>query len=416
MLEEKQATAMHQISRYLYRAWKGEKACAFRAMTTEYRHCQHERRMQILESQSKEQLLSLAVKLTSAITRQAGEKEALLAIYVWQNHQRRAQRRRRAGQGDPSALWDAVEKKVEKTKKKLDLSSYSDKQLERYMKKLFKIADKDGNGTLDRKELTDMLGWSGFGFVVTSMEDVMAKGDKNGDGVIEFSEFAAQMKAFCRTVGDAVDFDERQEETNAHEALAGRGGQIQPLVVRDRRKERQKVGLRLMRSIITDLMGSKVRNSVRVWQAGTNLAWMHAVDKAHLSLTPILKLRRRLELERTMVHDTALRRLRRVLAIVTSSEKATCLRRWHHRATQARGIATRIKYQGRALRHMAALMSNEGRVKLNCIRCIARWIKQVEVTHNRDLGSEIEQLVKEAARSRCAVTYFILFETMDVCV
>ena len=93
-----------------------------------------------------------------------------------------------------------------KGKKKLDLSAYSPAQLGKYMQKLFKIADKDGNGTLDRQELTELLGWSGFEFAVKDIEDLMAKADKNKDGVIEYGEFVVLMKGFCN-IDDSLEHE-----------------------------------------------------------------------------------------------------------------------------------------------------------------------------------------------------------------
>ena len=38
--------------------------------------------------------------------------------------------------------------------------------------RLFKIGDKDGNGTLDKTEVTSLLGMSGFNFDLSSADKV----------------------------------------------------------------------------------------------------------------------------------------------------------------------------------------------------------------------------------------------------
>jgi len=92
----------------------------------------------------------------------------------------------------------ASESSMQKPRKKLDVTKYSEVQLKRYMEHLFKIGDKDGNGTLDKAELAALLGWSGFKFDLTSVEQLIATCDKNGDGVIEYAEFVDLMLHHCR--------------------------------------------------------------------------------------------------------------------------------------------------------------------------------------------------------------------------
>jgi hypothetical protein len=58
------------------------------------------------------------------------------------------------------------------------------------LKALFKIADKDGNGTVDREELKEAL--EALGFVATSdkdMDKIMKKVDKDKNASIDFEEF-----------------------------------------------------------------------------------------------------------------------------------------------------------------------------------------------------------------------------------
>ena len=69
----------------------------------------------------------------------------------------------------------AAQAKKEKAyaQKSLDLSKFKPRQLKAYMARLFKIGDKDGNGTLDKAELKTLLGMSGFKFSVASVEEAL---------------------------------------------------------------------------------------------------------------------------------------------------------------------------------------------------------------------------------------------------
>merc|ERR1712054_758204 len=67
-------------------------------------------------------------------------------------------------------------------------------QLERYLQRLFKIGDKDGNGVLDALELRDLLRKSGFNLDNQTIARIMVAVDTNRDGVIQFSEFCRAIK------------------------------------------------------------------------------------------------------------------------------------------------------------------------------------------------------------------------------
>jgi len=69
---------------------------------------------------------------------------------------------------------------------------------------LFKIGDKDGNGTLDKTEVTSLLGMSGFNFDLSSADQVLETCDKNKDGVIDYDEFVDMMTKHCLINDDAV--------------------------------------------------------------------------------------------------------------------------------------------------------------------------------------------------------------------
>jgi len=61
--------------------------------------------------------------------------------------------------------------------------------LERYFKKLFAIADTNGDGVLQPHEFASLLELSGFSFTPSQIEDLMSQADVNRDGVIEYDEF-----------------------------------------------------------------------------------------------------------------------------------------------------------------------------------------------------------------------------------
>ena len=89
-----------------------------------------------------------------------------------------------------------------KEKVRLDFTKFKPAQLKQYMGRLFKIGDKNGDGTLDKGELATLLGWSGFGFKASSVEEILSTCDKNGDGVIDKAEFTELMTNYCSGAAD----------------------------------------------------------------------------------------------------------------------------------------------------------------------------------------------------------------------
>jgi len=57
--------------------------------------------------------------------------------------------------------------------KPIDLSKYNPRQLQQYFRCIFKVGDKDASGTLDREELAELLGWSGFKFDLGAVEAIL---------------------------------------------------------------------------------------------------------------------------------------------------------------------------------------------------------------------------------------------------
>merc|ERR1711865_127463 len=70
-----------------------------------------------------------------------------------------------------------------------NLSDVSPAELDNYMRRLFKIGDRDGNGSLDKIELQDLLKKSGFNLSFDTIGQMMKTADTNGDGLIQFDEF-----------------------------------------------------------------------------------------------------------------------------------------------------------------------------------------------------------------------------------
>jgi Ca2+-binding EF-hand superfamily protein len=74
-------------------------------------------------------------------------------------------------------------------KKLLDFTNYTPKQLDSYVTKLFAIGDLDKSGSLEQKEIHQLLNFSGFPFDLGKAEDVMKRCDTNRDGFIDLNEF-----------------------------------------------------------------------------------------------------------------------------------------------------------------------------------------------------------------------------------
>jgi len=75
-----------------------------------------------------------------------------------------------------------------------NLADVAPAQLERYLQRLFKIGDKDGNGVLDSLELHDLLCKSGFNLDEETINQIMVSADTNHDGVIQYDEFVPAMR------------------------------------------------------------------------------------------------------------------------------------------------------------------------------------------------------------------------------
>lgn len=71
-------------------------------------------------------------------------------------------------------------------------SSFTQQQLSEY-KKNFGTFDKDGNGRIDRRELTQVIKNLGEFEALNKLDQILAEVDTNRDGVIEFNEFLAIM-------------------------------------------------------------------------------------------------------------------------------------------------------------------------------------------------------------------------------
>lgn len=66
---------------------------------------------------------------------------------------------------------------------------YKHKSLEAQARESFRIFDRDGNGTIDRKELKHAMKMLGEDLTDDEVEQMMKEADENGDGKINFDEF-----------------------------------------------------------------------------------------------------------------------------------------------------------------------------------------------------------------------------------
>jgi len=70
-----------------------------------------------------------------------------------------------------------------------DTKDIAPDMMDRYLRKLFKVSDKNGDGVLQPDELEALLSLSGFNFSAREVQDVIREADLNSDGVIEYDEF-----------------------------------------------------------------------------------------------------------------------------------------------------------------------------------------------------------------------------------
>jgi len=131
-------------------------------------------------------------------------------------------------------------------KNALALSNYTPKQLKSYFKHLFKIGDRDGSGTLDRKEIDQLLNHSGFQFDLGSVDDVLRAGDQNGDGLLDLAEFVALMTQATQatqaqtatvSIGEATTLIETEEEVEAIRAARAEARKAERAARRGKRDE-----------------------------------------------------------------------------------------------------------------------------------------------------------------------------------
>merc|ERR1719297_201644 len=57
----------------------------------------------------------------------------------------------------------------------------------------FKFFDKDGNGTVEPEEISEVMKVLGVNLTLEELTDIMSNLDENGDGVMDFNEFVMMM-------------------------------------------------------------------------------------------------------------------------------------------------------------------------------------------------------------------------------
>ncbi|KAF1331724.1 Calcineurin subunit b, partial [Globisporangium splendens] len=86
----------------------------------------------------------------------------------------------------------------------LALSNFSGAEKDEKLKFAFMVFDEDGNGVITRQELMKILKAnhmaSNESEVARKADTIMSQGDKDGDGVISFDEFAIVSKKFPSTL------------------------------------------------------------------------------------------------------------------------------------------------------------------------------------------------------------------------
>merc|ERR1711998_121073 len=75
-------------------------------------------------------------------------------------------------------------------------------KLEDYLRRLFKIGDRNNDGVLDALELRDLLRKSGFNLDNQTIARIMVAVDTNRDGVIQYSEFCKAIKALIAELSE----------------------------------------------------------------------------------------------------------------------------------------------------------------------------------------------------------------------
>jgi len=78
----------------------------------------------------------------------------------------------------------------------------SESDFNRYLNKLFKVADKNQDGVLQPTEFKRLLGLSGFNFSQPTIDRVMMSADKNQDGLIQYEEFLPAMHEIVQRSSD----------------------------------------------------------------------------------------------------------------------------------------------------------------------------------------------------------------------
>ena len=81
---------------------------------------------------------------------------------------------------------------VEMQKRKIQAMRMSKEQLELF-RDTFVIFDKDGDGTIDSKELSTVLKSMGYNPSIEEIKDMVEEVDSDGSGSIEFLEFLLLM-------------------------------------------------------------------------------------------------------------------------------------------------------------------------------------------------------------------------------
>jgi len=78
-----------------------------------------------------------------------------------------------------------------------NVSSFNTSELSSYFISLFEYHDEDGDEFLNADELRDLIISPEFGFEFGSVEEILSKGDQDGDGKLSTEEFHDMMMRHC---------------------------------------------------------------------------------------------------------------------------------------------------------------------------------------------------------------------------
>ncbi|OWM65937.1 calmodulin-like protein 3 [Punica granatum] len=119
----------------------------------------------------------------------------------------------------PSAPSEEKSAHVVKKESKSTRESNDDKGFDEQRKMLFSTFDRDGDGFITRKELRDSLRGIRIFMSEEEIDEIVAKSDSNGDGLIDFGEFCKLLEDSSMGFGSSSNQEEGEVEGGLKEAF-----------------------------------------------------------------------------------------------------------------------------------------------------------------------------------------------------